>query len=919
MTNLTFFDIKPLQNALVNNELIITANQRLCNKIKDAWAEHQQQSGKGAWYTPNIYSYGSWLNTNWFELQSQLYDNTHRLCLLSDDKELWLWQKIIAESNAGKSLLLIKAAAEAAKQAHNVLNAWQISPQDPQLQASPQWKTYLDWQQTFKKECGSRQVISSSLITEFITNAYKNKTLPAHKILHLVGFDEISPVQAQLFEHAATILQEQEPDIEAKSIHRCGLSNQEIEINHAAQWAKAILQLNPNATIGILCPNLPERRKDIERILSTVFEPQFILPDQARYAAPFNFSAGFSLAEQPVIHHAFELLGLNAFRIPFESALSILHSPFIVATETEQEGRLLSELVLRRNNLPDFTISQIKNACEKHDNSPALHQALMDFSELFRQQTRNSKHCFPEEWSKLFLQQLYAMGWPGERRLDSVEYQQVKQWETALQNFSSYNSFTGKIDFSSAVQLLKSLTHNIIFQAKTPDSPIQVLGLLEGASLQFNHLWIMGMEDKAWPAAPRPNPLLPVKLQKDCAMPHASAERELSFATSLMNKITRSARDIVFSYNTGTGDEILRPSKLIEKYPEFSPEQNRESFPEYKSEENLFKLLQQCNNSDTTDTRQPGFAEQVPKVSAEEMKNIGGGSGIFRNQVACPFKAFATHRLKARPLNEPTTNLDAMERGTILHLALEYLWKHLISQENLLNIADVELQDLINKASSHSLEAISRQRPDIIGPVFKKLEIKRLNKLLNKWLDVERNREPFEVVGFEELIETTFEGIPLKLRIDRIDKTSDGAYHLIDYKTGTVKIKNCLPDTFIEPQLPLYAVIENRKNNPVEGIHYGQVNINKCTYDGLPSNLIVDGKSKDSDIPDTELWQDYIKQWQMQLEELAENFITGKAAVDPAPESNPCRYCDLASLCRINELEVNQIENQQNTGGHYDA
>lgn len=895
MNSATFFDIKPLQAALENNELIITANQRLCNKIKAAWGEHQQQHGTTAWHTPAIIAYSSWLNQHWFELQSRLYANTHRLTLLSDDKELWLWQGVIAESEAGQALLLVKAAAEAAKQAYGVLSEWQIMLTDSRLEHAPQSETYINWHQAFNNACESRQLISPSLLPDTLASAYQDKVLAPCETLHLVGFDHLSPLQHRLFTQASKHLNQVEAAIMAESIYQTALPNQEMEITRAALWAKTILKESPEATVGILCPDLPEHRQQIERILSSVFEPESILPDQARYAAPFNFSAGASLGDQPVIHHAFEMLGLNNIRIPFESILTLLHSPFIVATEAEREGRVLTELELRKTCLPEYSMKQLKNACDKYNNSPVLHQALMDFSELFRSQTRKARKLLPETWSALFLQQLSALGWPGERRLDSVEYQQVKQWESALQNLSSYNDLTGKIAFASALQLLKTLTQSIIFQAKTPDSPIQVLGLLEGASLNFSHLWVMGLDDRTWPAPQRPNPLLPVKLQKECAMPHASAERELAFATSLMEKMSHSARHIVFSYTTGNGDEVLRPSKLIEHYPEHAKEH---------AEPHLeLQLIDNIAATDTSFALENTTTDSAPPLSTEELATIRGGTGIFKNQALCAFKAFATHRLKATSLNQPATSLSAIDRGNILHLSLEHLWKKLKTQEKLLNLSDDDLQTLINAASEHSLAYISQQRPDIFGPVFKSLEIKRLNKLINNWLEIERRREAFTVIGFEQQIETEYEGIPLKLRIDRIDQTADGNYHLIDYKTGTVNIKHWLPETFTEPQLPLYAVIESNAGKPIKAIHYAQVNIKKCNYSGIPFNLLEQNKTADNALPIDEQWQDHLSTWQSQLSLLAQDFIAGKAQVEPRPDINPCRYCDLGALCRINQLQ----------------
>ena len=48
-------------------------------------------------------------------------------------------------------------------------------------------------------------------------------------------------------------------------------------------------------------------------------------------------------------------------------------------------------------------------------------------------------------------------------------------------------------------------------------------------------------------------------------------------------------------------------------------------------------------------------------------------------------------------------------------------------------------------------------------------------------------------------------------------------------------------------------------------------------------------------------WGDLLQSWQAQLNALAADFMRGTAAVDPDPQA--CRYCDLETLCRINELQ----------------
>ena len=63
---------------------------------------------------------------------------------------------------------------------------------------------------------------------------------------------------------------------------------------------------------------------------------------------------------------------------------------------------------------------------------------------------------------------------------------------------------------------------------------------------------------------------------------------------------------------------------------------------------------------------------------------VRGGSRVFAHQAACPFRAFAEHRLVARPLERLQVGLGPMRSGTLMHRALELLWRELRTQQALL-------------------------------------------------------------------------------------------------------------------------------------------------------------------------------------------------------------------------------------------
>ena len=81
-------------------------------------------------------------------------------------------------------------------------------------------------------------------------------------------------------------------------------------------------------------------------------------------------------------------------------------------------------------------------------------------------------------------------------------------------------------------------------------------------------MWIAGLHAGVWPEAPRPNPFLPLALQRAAGMPHSSPERELSYARRITARLLDSAPEVVCSYPLFSGEEKLWVSPLIEALPE---------------------------------------------------------------------------------------------------------------------------------------------------------------------------------------------------------------------------------------------------------------------------------------------------------------------------------------------------------------
>jgi len=412
------------------------------------------------------------------------------------------------------------------------------------------------------------------------------------------------------------------------------------------------------------------------------------------------------------------------------------------------------------------------------------------------------------------------------------------------------------------------------------------MGLLEATGLQFDYLIVLGMTDDQWPAKPSPNPFLPLQIQREKEMLHASSEVELGFARLMTERLLQSAPDILFTYPMLEADEELRPSPLIKHLVEKKEDEvGLFNMPDYQQQMRSTTTLEKLN-----DNQARQLAENVIWK---------GGTGIFKDQAACPFRAFVHHRLKAQPLGVAESGLNPAERGSLVHNALEILWGKLETQDKLIKSSTESLKKEIRHAVEIAFKEFHSGKSVVQEEQFQKLEIDRLERLLAEWLEVEKRREPFTVVAREQEMKLTMGGISVNARVDRIDQLQAGELALIDYKTGEVATKSWEGERPDEPQLPLYAVgMEERP----EAVLFAKVKKGEPKYVGLSSvEGIVKNVHQD--------WDQQITEWRGTLENLARQFVRGEARVDPK-DNTTCQYCTYQSLCRIDEI-VGQIEMEQ--------
>ena len=571
--------------ALEQGATLLTANQRLARYLRQEFHAYQQTLGHSVWASPDILPLSTWLERCWNEiLETSLFGSVPGLLTLYQQQALW--ERIIVESAEGQSLLQVSTAAENALAAWILLKQWRITLESVSNTfhgaANVDSQAFAQWARRLERLCKKNAWLDSATLPDAVIQHIRSGALPLPTHIGFAGFDEFTPQQQYLLQSLSLASVQVTPIIVSDnyntSLVRCGCADAHTEIITAARWARQLLERDASVTVAVVIPELSGLRETVVRSFDQIFSPANSLPGAIQVITPYNISLGTALLDEPIIHIALLVLEFAHGKLALEKMGSLLRSPFLAGAEQEMTRRALLDARLRRAGELTVTLDALRyhaisNSATGIENAyacPVLANHLIKWAEAIRILSMGNAQQVPSKWVAFFTRLLTCAGWPGERSLDSREYQAQMAWRTLLPDYALLDEVVGKQTLSEAVGQLRYMTAVTLFQPQSPDTPIQIMGLLETAGLQFDYLWVMGLHDNTWPESARPNPFLPLTLQRQHNLPHSSAERELAFAQLITQRLFSSAKHIVVSYPQQEADRKLHPSPLIHSLKEVS-------------------------------------------------------------------------------------------------------------------------------------------------------------------------------------------------------------------------------------------------------------------------------------------------------------------------------------------------------------
>ena len=923
---------------------LVTPNERLAASLKRQFNDTQIASGHTTWASPDILPIGRFFERLFLQIMHRVPGLITRQ-LISPDLSLMLWEQVIKQNQSNEVLALLstRETAKNASAAYILAHQWRLfsaMQSHPLIEDSRIW---MAWEKQFSETIKTKKLITAATLPDYLRNTLdqalekltgKAALLPT--ILVTAGFDIITPQMQQFFASlepygvevkqiaAFGDVDDDSLDTQTKNVSRFAFVTEEDELRAAAAWAHEKIVVERKNNIAIVVPDLRRKRAQMKRIMIDTFDPIARTRGMANSASArqFNFSLGLPLSDYPLVFDALNLLAFSLSSqtrkpIPTLNFSALLNSSFIAGAATEMASRATLDKAFRAVASHEVNLfgvqQQLKISTDKHlvHATKACGIFLLSIDNV-AQLTSLPANASPHEWREHFSQILAAWGFANAADVNSHQYQVLAKFRESLAALASHQIISPQMRASEALMLLNRLTADTVFQPEADSGnagapAVQVLGILESAGHAagtFDAMWITGLTDAAWPLAATPNPFIPVSLQRSAGIPESSAVLALALDKRITQGWLTSASEIVFSHaqfsSTAAADEVRRASALTADVP------ITDAPP---IETNMAEAMLAARANDPAQALETTPDHAFNAFTSPTL--IPGGAAMLADQAACPFRAFARHRLSAKPLAVPVFGMDASDRGNLLHDVLRRVWGEIKSYDHLQALSPTERNDVVSEAIAGAIKYAHQRGLDVLTGRFAKIEANRLEDLIRHWLDYESNRAPFSVVAVEASRTATLANITMKLRLDRIDKLVDGTSALIDYKTGEAKVKNWLGPRPDEPQLPLYYHAIEAAGDSVSTLAFARVRRGptfgfdgvSAAPDTLPNVTPIESKHR-AISAEYSSWDELVQSWELSLNALASEFANGINSVTPKNGALTCARCDLQTVCRVSSIAI---------------
>ncbi len=849
--------------------LIVPTRQRAA-AVRLAYTAACLSAGQRSWNSPEVLAWSGWLERALDAAGARDPGAPRRL---SGSEEWLCWREAVQAVAAQSEVLFADALVDGVRRAVTLLDDYALPLREA---ASAESTLLLGARRAFRERCAERHALGTTSWLDCVP------FVAPLSGTRLTGFAALGPARRRWLERLGVGI-DAAAGSEAAPVRVHALADTESEAAAAADWCARLLARDPRARLLLVVPRLAQQTHRWQRALGERLEYRAILePGGAVEPVAFALEGGAPLRSYPLLASALDLIALATGVADFATLSAVLRSPYLAAPDFS--ARLSVDLWLREHNVDTAERAVL------HGLLPALQQgagvaSAAGLRGLLAAVALDESAESATQWAARFAQALAACGWPG-TGLGSAEQQLRTRFEELLDDFAALAAERPTLRAAQAGALFEQLAGRATFEPASDDVPVTLTASLDDPIVRYDGIWIAGLTADAWPAAPQPDPLIPMAMQLAAHLPGATSVGQRQLAIAALGRWERAARSCHGSWARSDEDLECSPSSLLDGVASGPGDASGPLEPAVPA-----PFLLESALAAAAPVLEAWSDASAPRWSAPGP--LRGGTRLLELQARCPFRSFAELRLGAQPLPQPVPGIDARERGRILHRALERFWKAVRNAGNLHQQGEEAARLLAHSCVAGALQEARDRLPGVLPPRLLAAEGTRAEALMALLREWERTREPFSIEALEQSLTLGLGAATLQLRLDRVDTLADGTRIVIDYKSGAPAPFEPAALRPGQPQLPAYALASGPDTRGVLALH--------LDLRGLTLRGVVDRPDRVAGVAPTMSghggWDALLQHWQRELAALVREFLDGEARVEPQPGA--CEHCHLEIFCRI--------------------
>lgn len=824
--------------------LTLCANELQARLLREDHHQRHWAAGDTAWESAHILSFERWARQHWLA-------QWPREELISRTKERWLWLELIAAEPLAQSVLAPQQLAQQLMRTWKVCQHWQIDPsQAPQW--TPEQELYARLHRAMHDELTARQWITDSQLFAAVLPSLDHALGAEVRLATGVWNGNTPPLQRQILQRlgASTAAAGATP---APSLQGwlCEEATQ--------QWRVVAQRLQHNqghdsqqrVVVGVY--NLAQHRAHLEDVWR---DELHAWADQLPAASedrepPWQIELPRALPEWPMARALLDVLQLLHSPLSFADLSAILRQPLFYDTD-EWLYCVQAEARLRQRGLR-FRVADLEQALA--DDAPsALKQRFSRLTQRIAQLPRSASAA---DWM-IHFQQLWA-DFP--LHANAAVWRLREDLSRALAVFQSLSDELGPLTRRQAnhwlYQVLDDHYHSPPAQSHRS---IIVCELDTACTLPASHTFLCGLDGATWPPPAASLPWLNPELLAAAGHPNQSTAHWYTHQQAYWQSTLTQAPPLeLFACTQDSSGQHVMPSPWLSA--NWEPSAPRPRTPPLPT--------------------QPITEDPLPALSRDRLRRQRRAVSMLRHMARTPFAALVLDRLGAATLPDIAQGLGPDRQGQWVHALLDHAWAQLRSSRGLAQTSDESLLGLLQDLSTDTAKEFLP--PARFGPFLRRLETDRVVQLCLRWLQHERRRrDPFEVIHRELDIEEQRAQLPLRMRIDRIDRVllpERPRLLIIDYKTGQADFSGWSSERLHEPQLPLYATsqaLAERGLHPIDGICFARVHHRHMALVAATNwcqRLIEEREEKAW----RGQWEEELQAWERRLSALIADYAQGEA------------------------------------------